>query len=225
MPGSKQAWPNRAACWSPAMALTGTPASGESGAERVRRHHAEATARGSHLGERRRRDVEQVAQLLRPSAVHDVEEQGAARRWWRRWRTRRRPTPPVRFHSTHESTVASPRSGRGDPALVGAATASWWPRSTGRGPARCVPGRRGGDRPPPGPAHRPRCGGPARRWPGAARPRSRRSQATTVSRWLVIPMARASRPASASRPATSSRVARTVAQISPASCSTQPGRG
>ena len=34
----------------------------------------------------------------------------------------------------------------------------------------------------------------------------RRSQATTVSRWLVMPMARATRPWSASRPATSARV-------------------
>ena len=31
IPGRKHAWPKRAACWSPAMALTGTPARGESG--------------------------------------------------------------------------------------------------------------------------------------------------------------------------------------------------
>jgi len=37
----------------------------------------------------------------------------------------------------------------------------------------------------------PRSGGPATRWPGAAGSPLRRSQATTVSRWLVIPMARA----------------------------------
>jgi hypothetical protein len=49
------------------------------------------------------------------------------------------------------------------------------------------------------------------------------SHATTVSRWLVMPIATTpSRPA---RPITSTSVARTASQISRGSCSTQPGRG
>src|SRR3954453_7185487 len=51
----------------------------------------------------------------------------------------------------------------------------------------------------------------------------RRFQATTVPRWLVMPIA-----ATTSRPTsvvTSFNVACTTAQISSASCSTQPGRG
>src|SRR3954447_26275148 len=51
----------------------------------------------------------------------------------------------------------------------------------------------------------------------------RRFQATTVSRWLVLPIA-ATTPPPASVP-TSVNVACTTAQISSASCSTQPGRG
>ncbi|CAM5476998.1 hypothetical protein SFUMM280S_01090 [Streptomyces fumanus] len=52
-----------------------------------------------------------------------------------------------------------------------------------------------------------------------------RSHRTVVSRWLVMPSALscpARNPALASAPATT---ARTLAQISVASCSTQPGRG
>ena len=59
-----------------------------------------------------------------------------------------------------------------------------------------------------------------------ARPYGRpvaRSQATTVSRWLVIPMA-ATEPAP-TWSTTSCSVARAASQISSASCSTQPGRG
>ncbi len=50
-----------------------------------------------------------------------------------------------------------------------------------------------------------------------------RFHATTVSRWLVMPIAAIdSRP---TRSTTSPSVARTASQISTASCSTQPGRG
>ncbi len=57
-----------------------------------------------------------------------------------------------------------------------------------------------------------------------ARPNGRpveRLQATTVSRWFVMPMHRGG----PSRSASSAHTASVVAQISSASCSTQPGCG
>ena len=75
VPGVKHACPNSAACWSPAMPLTGT----RSPAAELGRRHPEAAARRAHLREARRRDVEQREQLGRPRQRVDVEEQRAAR--------------------------------------------------------------------------------------------------------------------------------------------------
>jgi hypothetical protein len=70
------------------------------------------------------------------------------------------------------------------------------------------------------------CGGPARRWRGAAGARLRRFHTSVVSRWLVMPMPAMSRGRAGARPASASRAtASWVAQISSGSCSTQPGCG
>ena len=69
----------------------------------------------------------------------------------------------------------------------------------------------------------PRCAGPARRARCGPARRCRGSQATTVSRWLVIPIA-SRLPASALASASACEATRLVtSQISFASCSTQPG--
>ena len=52
-----------------------------------------------------------------------------------------------------------------------------------------------------------------------------RSQATTVSRWFVIPMPASERPSMPAESSASFATARVTSQISLASCSTQPGRG
>ena len=129
--------------------------------------------------------------------------------------------PPVRFHSTHESMVPRARSGvdrhaalgeqpldLGGARSTGRARGRWWRARAARSPPRAA--RRSG----------PRCAGPATRWRGAAARPVRRSHATTVSRWSVMPMAAIG---SSSRPASSASVAWTAVQISAASCSTQPG--
>ena len=194
MPGSKQAWPKRAACWSPAMPLMGAPEAGSRCPEQRRTpgriaHRRAAPREGPPAGTPKRshsssdhRRTTMSKSRVREALVASVANTPPS-------------APPVRFHSTQESTV--PRAETAvrsrQPALVAAATASWWPRSRGRGPGRSAPGPAGGGRPRSSARRRPRCGGPARRWPGARGSPVRRSQATTVSRWLVMPMARATR--------------------------------
>ena len=51
------------------------------------------------------------------------------------------------------------------------------------------------------------------------------SQATTVSRWLVIPIPASCEPSTPASPSASRATRRVTSQISFASCSTQPGRG
>ena len=51
------------------------------------------------------------------------------------------------------------------------------------------------------------------------------SQATTVSRWLVIPIPFSSAPSTPASAIASTATLRVTSQISAASCSTQPGRG
>ena len=51
------------------------------------------------------------------------------------------------------------------------------------------------------------------------------SQATTVSRWFVIPIPRRVEPSIPAAAIASAATRRVTAQISLASCSTQPGRG
>ena len=106
-----------------------------------------------------------------------------------------------------------------------AATRSSCPRSRGRAPARCAraPAARG--RPRAARRSAPRCGGPARRARGAAARRCRGSHTQTVSRWLVIPTASSSPGPTPASSSASPATAWVTAQISAASCSTQPGRG
>ena len=51
------------------------------------------------------------------------------------------------------------------------------------------------------------------------------SQATTVSRWLVIPIPSSRPPSTPAAAIASAATRRVTSQISPASCSTHPGRG
>ena len=76
-----------------------------------------------------------------------------------------------------------------DAALGAAATRAWWPRSRGRAPARSAPAPGRGGRPPASSSQR---AAVRRSCQTMARCRGRpvrRSQTTTVSRWLVMPRA------------------------------------
>jgi hypothetical protein len=130
--------------------------------------------------------------------------------------------PPVSSHTTHASTVPSARSG---PAATppspsshailvaekyGSSTSPVRSRTSGRCPAAVSSAQRS--------AVRRSCQTMAR---CRGRP-VRRSQATTVSRWLVTPMAAMGPFSSVVTPAS---VARTAAAMSSGSCSTHPGRG
>ena len=209
IPRVKQAWPKRAACWSPAIPLMGHP--GQRGvATRGRAGDgAEAAARGPHLGEGPGGHAEEVAELVRPrppmmskSRVREALVASVART--------PPSTPPVRFQSTQESTVPRARSGAGRAPL---------PR---RG-ASCILVARevgvedqAGASPDQGEvagldqvvADRRRSGGPARRWPGGAGDRSPVPGHHGLA--LVGDADGRGHPAgSASRPATSSSVSRT----------------
>ena len=156
MPGSKQAWPNNAACWSPA-----TPAIGIA-AEQRRLGVAEIAAGVAHLG--------QDARGTRTSsAIHRPIARCRYRRAWcaRRWRHRSRALPPV-SRQTDSYRWCRTRVRRARPAPAR--------RGHGREPGEFGGGKIGVDdetgfagssaR-----GHRlfsssqtPRCGGPARRW-------------------------------------------------------------
>ena len=110
MPRSKQAWPNRAACWSPIMALTGTPASGEpvptaSAATvpnrpqdgRTSASAVRGTPNRSHSSSDHRRTTMSKSRV-REALVTSVANTPPS-------------GPPVRFQRTHVSTVARARSG------------------------------------------------------------------------------------------------------------------
>ena len=221
MPGSKQAWPNRAACWSPAMPLTGdaAPARPTPAAVTPKRPLDGRTSGSTRVGH-----AEQVAQLGGPRQRADVEEHRAAG-------VRRlggvHPAvgPPVRFQSSHESIVPKARSGVGlDAALGEQPLEPWWPRSTGRARGRwCArTSGRGGRRRAARRSGR-RCAGPATRWPGAAAAPVRRSHATTVSRWSVMPMAATG--SVERRAELGERGLRPRPRSRSASCSTHPGWG
>ena len=79
MPGSKQACPNSAACWSPSTPETGTPSrTADGGAEVAQRGGAEATRRRTHLGEGVRGHAEERAELGGPGERGRIEQEGAA---------------------------------------------------------------------------------------------------------------------------------------------------
>ena len=73
MPGSKQAWPKVAACWSPAPRR-----SGSAPPKQRRVGLAVDLARRAHLGQHRPRHVEELQQLVVPVERVDVEQQRAA---------------------------------------------------------------------------------------------------------------------------------------------------
>ncbi len=77
IPEVKQACPKSAACWSPIMAVTGTPARSPLPVDAGRRQVPGVPGGGSHLGKEAERDAESIGQLTRPSPVADVEEHGA----------------------------------------------------------------------------------------------------------------------------------------------------
>ena len=106
MPGAKQAWPNSAACWSPATPLIGTPApSGD-----VSEVTAEPAARRHDRGQHVEGHAEQLAQLGRPARRAGCRRASCGWRWWRRWRA---PPPPVSFQISQVSMVPKATSGPG----------------------------------------------------------------------------------------------------------------
>ena len=189
------------------MPLIGTPDKRGVGSEGGGGEDAESSAARADLGRGPTAGRRRARRAPPTTAGPRCRRAGCGRRWWRRWRTaRRRPrrsgsTTPTNRRCPGPDRLPSGRPSRGRRAR--AATASWWPRSRGRGPGRSAPGPGGGGR---------RlviwaqisavlrsCQTMAR-WDGCP---VRRSQATTVSRWLVMPMARTTRSWSFSRPPTS----------------------
>ena len=190
MPGAKQAWPNSAACWSPAMPAIGSCASNKPGARR-----AEDAAVVVDLGQQGLGHSEQPAELGVPALARmsnsDVRLALVASVAW--------TAPPVSRHSRKQSIVpqaSSPRSARCPRAWrhYRGSRRSWSPRNRDRAAARFARG----------PAPRRPCA--FRRAHSSAVRRScqtiarwigspvARSQTTIVSRWLVMPM-----PATAAR--------------------------
>ena len=217
MPGSRHAWPNRAACWSPAMPDTGMPAAtpvpsavtpnrpleGRTSGRALAGTPNRSSSSSDHANERMSNSIVRLA--LDGSVANTPPS-----------------TPPVRFHSTHASMVPTARSGvtatppspSNHSTLVaekyGSRTSPVVARTIGSAPSA----RRASQRA----AVRRSCHTMARcrGWP------VRRSHATTVSRWSVMPMAAMG---SVRWPASSASVVRTASQISLASCSTHPGLG
>ena len=182
MPGAKQACPKSAAAWSPATPRRGCPA----GAPHAVGGEAEAAARRPDLGQggRRARPSSPASSSLharRPmsNSIVRLAFDGSVAN----------TAPPVRCHTTQASTVPRARSGpaatppsvRSHAILVaekyGSSTSPVRSRTSGRWPAAASSSQRS--------AVRRSCHTMAR---CRGRP-VRRSQATTVSRWLVTPMA------------------------------------
>ena len=185
MPGSKQACPNSAACWSPSTPETGTPSSTAAAAPRSpSAADPKRPAEGRTSGRVCAGTPKSVAQLGGPGGGCPCRRATCGWRWTGRWR--RRPGAPVRFHSTQVSTVQKERSGcagpsarspcpRSQAALValkyGSSIRPVVARTRGRWPAS-IELR----------AHAARCAGPARRWrcAAAARRRGRRRPGSRV---------------------------------------------
>ncbi len=109
MPGSKQAWPKSAACWSPATPLMGAPRSGESAPRadsdtrpsrpqdgRTSGRVLSGTPKRSHSSADHRRTTMSKS-MVREALVASVAKTPPS-------------APPVRFHSTQASTVPKVRS-------------------------------------------------------------------------------------------------------------------
>ena len=98
-PGSKQVWPNSAACWSPRMPDSGRPPIAEPLASPY------VLARGLDLGQHRARHAHQVERLgsCQSSVSRSISSVRLALVTSVTWRP---PSlPPVRFHSTQLSVV------------------------------------------------------------------------------------------------------------------------
>ncbi len=220
-PGSKQACPNRAACWSPRSPAIGTPARSPthvpytSDDERISGRIARGTPMAASSSSSQASDARSIS-IVRLALVTSVT-----------WTP---PVgPPVRFQMHHESIV--PTSSR--PSSSAARTPGTL-SSIQRifGPAKYVASG--------SPVRERKRSGPSSRARSATSRSVRvscqtialpmgspvvRSQATVVSRWFVMPMAARSAgetPALANAPRMTSP---TRSRISAASCSTQPARG
>ena len=131
-PGWWAPWPKRAACWSPAMPATGTPA----GSDPTATVSPNAPMDGRTSGQHRQRQTE-VARGRGPSSVgggrsSSVREALVASVAWTR--------PPVSRHRSQLSTVPKASSpGRAGPApgiVLEEPARAWCPRSRGRARAR-----------------------------------------------------------------------------------------
>src|SRR5215204_72508 len=130
---------------------------------------------------------------------------------------------PVSLNTSHESIVPNAASGGTPPSRIshsifvpekyGSSTSPVRSRKSGSRPASLSSSQRR--------AVRRSCQTIAR---CSGSPLSR-SQATTVSRWFVIPMPASERPSIPAESSASLATERVTSQISLASCSTQPGRG
>ena len=227
MPGSKQACPNSAACWSPRTPETGTPSSTPDAAPRSASAAPRRPADGRTSGrvaigtpKRSHSSADQASVSVSSNRVRLALEGSVAYTPPAR--------PPVRFHRIQVSTVQKESLGSSAPisrtplrnsqaAFValkyGSRTNPVVARTSGRWPASVSSAQM--------PAVRRSCQTMAR---CSACPVVR-SKATRVSRWLVMPRAATVSSDSARRAPTSERVDRTAPQISAGSCSTQPGRG
>ena len=161
---------------------------------------------GTHLGQRVERHAEQVAQLVGPLPARGCRTASCGWRSTGRWRAR---SPPVRFQSSHESIGAERQVGVDGDAALGEQPLELRCREVRvEHEARCargrgeVTGRRRSSS---------QRAAVRRSCQTIARCRGspvRRSQATTVSRWLVMPMAATG--AAPTRPTTSASVAATA---------------
>ena len=210
IPGWAQPWPKRAACWSPAIPATGIS---PPNSEVVPKIPADGIGSGRRSGSTPSSPQSSGSQRRSPmskSIVRDAFERSVA------WR-------PVSLNTSHESTVPkiAPRASstfRSShsilvPEKYGSRTRPVRSRTSGSWPASRSSSQRA--------AVRRSCQTSAL-WTGSP---VDGSQATTVSRWFVIPIA--SRLAgSALASASACEATRLVtSQISFGSCSTQPGRG
>ena len=220
-PGAKQAWPNRAACWSPAIPDTGMPAGTRvPGGGRRRTGPPTGRTSGRHDG----RHPEQVEQLVGPGQGRGCRRAGCGWRSTARWRARRRRAR--RSGSTAARCRPCRRPGRGRPSTPPSAEQplELGGREVGveHQAGRAAHERRGA-RPRRARRTGPRCGGPARPGPGgsgspgAAVPHDRGlalvGDADGGHRLAVEPVDQLGQGRAA-----------TAAQMSSASCSTQPGR-
>ncbi len=221
MPGVKQAWPNSAACWSPAMPASGTSRP-PSIAMAVPAGMLDGTSRGSSArGMRSRSSMNSsqspVARLK--SSVRLAFDSSVRCCCW----------PPASFQASQLSIVpnaSSPSSARRRSAGSEASSqASLVPEKYG---SSSRPVRRATSGSSPSALRRAQASAVRRSCHTIAGATGRpfaRSHSTVVSRWFVMPTAATSATVARARASTSAMVATCVAQISSASCSTQPECG